>query len=125
MVQWLMERKKGKLFLVLMYKLWKIPVQCEIILSLIFTARSELHKVLFLSLSVTFLFVYEISPEPLNGFVPNSQGRLVWSLAWTSLNVKVRGQGHHSQKLAFFGPFGSLHVVTFGKTSLARVLFFL
>jgi len=36
----------------------------------VFTARSELHKVLFLVLSVTFfvcLFVYEISLEPLNG----------------------------------------------------------
>jgi len=33
-----------------------------------FTARSELRKVMFLALSVTFLFVYEISREPLNGF---------------------------------------------------------
>ena len=41
------------------------------------TARSELCKVLFLALSVTFLFVYEISREPLNGFAPNSHGRLV------------------------------------------------
>jgi len=69
--------------------------------------------------------VYEISRELLNGFVPNSQGRLVWSLTWTSLNVKVKGQGHHGQKVAFFGPFGSLHVVMFGKTSLALVLVFL
>jgi len=37
-----------------------------------FTARSELRKVLFLALSVTFLFVYEMSREPLNGFAPNS-----------------------------------------------------
>jgi len=29
-----------------------------------------------------------ISPEPLNGFAPNSQGRRVWSLTRTSLNVK-------------------------------------
>jgi len=27
-----------------------------------------------------FLFVYEISPEPLNGFVTYSQGGRVWSL---------------------------------------------
>jgi len=32
--------------------------------------------------------------EPLNGFAPNSQGRRVWSLTRTSLNVrsKVKGQ---------------------------------
>ena len=57
------------------------------------TARSELHKVLFLALSITFLFVYEISPEPLNGFSPNSHGRRVWSLTQTSLKVKVNFGG--------------------------------
>jgi len=31
----------------------------------LFTTRSELRKVSFLALSVTFLFVYEISREPL------------------------------------------------------------
>jgi len=37
------------------------------------TASSELWKVLFLAPSVCcFLFVCEISPEPLNGFAPNS-----------------------------------------------------
>jgi len=58
-------------------------------------------KVLVLALSVTFLFrlfVCEISPEPLNGFVPNSQGRRVWSLRRMSLNVKVKDQGHQGQK---------------------------
>jgi len=45
-----------------------------------------------------FLFVYKVSREPLNGSAPNSQGRLVWSIAWTSLNVKVKGQGHQRQK---------------------------
>jgi len=39
---------------------------------------------------VTFLFVPQISREPLNGYAPNSQGRRVWSLAWTSLNVKIK-----------------------------------
>jgi len=53
------------------------------------TARSELRKVLFLALSVTFLFVYEIPRESPNGFAPTSQGRRVWSLARTSLKVKV------------------------------------
>jgi len=42
-----------------------------------------------LALAVTFLFVYEISLEPLNGFVPHSQGKCVRSLAQTSLNVRV------------------------------------
>jgi len=37
------------------------------------------------------LFVYEISPEPLNGFAPNSHGRRVWSLTRTSMKVKVEG----------------------------------
>ena len=40
---------------------------------LLFIARSELRKVLFLALSVTFLFVPQISREPLNGFASNSQ----------------------------------------------------
>ena len=37
--------------------------------------------------------MYEISWEPLNGFVPNSQGRRVWSLAQMSLKVKVNFGG--------------------------------
>jgi len=55
----------------------------------IIAAHSELHKVLFLALSVTFLFDYEISQALLNGFAPNSQQRRVWSVARTSLKVKV------------------------------------
>ena len=40
----------------------------------VFTTRSELRKVLFLMPSVCgFLFVYEISREPLNSFVPLCQ----------------------------------------------------
>jgi len=39
-----------------------------------------------------------ISREPLNGFAPNSQGRRVWFLAQTTLNVKVKGVGHQGQK---------------------------
>jgi len=49
----------------------------------------------------TFLFVYEISREPLNGFAPNSHERRVLSLTRTSLNVRVKGQGHHGQKRHF------------------------
>ena len=61
----------------------------------------ELRQVLFLALSVTFLVVYEISPELLNGFAPNSQGtegKRVWSLARTSLSVKVKGQRSRSPR---------------------------
>jgi len=46
--------------------------------------------------SFIFLFVNQISPEMLNGFAPNSQGRRVSSLAQTSLNVNVKGQGDRS-----------------------------
>jgi len=55
-----------------------------------------------------FLFVYEISPELLNGFAPNSQGRRVWSLAGTSLKVKVN--------------FGGLHAVYVWKNIFALVI---
>jgi len=55
-----------------------------------------MRKVLFLALSVWFLFVYEISREPQNGFAPNSHERRVWSLARMSLKVKVKGQGSRS-----------------------------
>ena len=70
------------------------------------TIRSEWRKVLFLAPSVCGLFVYEISTERLNGFVPNSHGRHVWSLARTSLKVKVT-----RDKNVIFGPFGGLRVV--------------
>jgi len=46
--------------------------------------------------SLFFLFVNQISPEPLNGFAPNSHGRRVWSLVRASLNVK--GRGHQGQQ---------------------------
>ena len=45
-----------------------------------------------LSLSLTFLFVRQISLEPPNGFAPNSQGRHAWSLILKSLNVKAKDQ---------------------------------
>jgi len=78
--------------------------------ALVFTTRSELRKVVFLAPSVCgFLFVYEISRELLNRFVPNTHGRRVWSLTWTSL--KVKGRGHQGQKNRIFQPFGSLCVV--------------
>jgi len=43
-----------------------------------------------------FLFVCEISREPLNGFAPTSHGTLVWCLARTSLKVKIKGQRSRS-----------------------------
>ena len=65
--------------------------------------------------------MYEVYREPLNGFAPNSHGRRVWCLARRSLKVKVKGQISKSPgtKTAFFGPFGGLRAVMFGKTSLA------
>jgi len=83
----------------------KSPRFIGLILKLI-TARSEQRQVLFSAPSVCgFLFVYEISREPLNGFAPNSHGRRKFGfLARTSLKVKVK------VKVTFFGPFGSLRV---------------
>jgi len=88
----------------------------------VITARSELRKVLFFAPSVCFLFVYEISWEPWNGFAPNSHGRRVWPLARNSLKVKVKG--HRSRppgtKNDIFRPFSATCVrFIFGKTSLA------
>jgi len=71
------------------------------------TTCSELRKVLFFGAVCDFLFVYKISPELLNIFVPNSQERGVWSLACTSLNAKVNGQRSkvtRDKKTAFFSP---------------------
>jgi len=73
---------------------------------------------------VTFLFVYGISPEPQNGFEPNSQGIRVWSLARTSLNVRAKGQGHQGVDInGIFGPFGRPACYLFlVKTSLSSSL---
>jgi len=61
-----------------------------------FTARSELRGVLFWRRQFVvfkFLFVYEISREPLNRFAPNSHGRRIGpslGRVWRSTsNVKV------------------------------------
>jgi len=89
---------------------------------IVITACSELPKVLFLALSVTFLFVYEISQQPLNGFAPNSQGRCVWSLTRMSLNVQVKSQGHQGQKRHFSALSAACVRFVFGKTSLALVI---
>ena len=66
----------------------------------VFAACSELWKVLSLAPSVCRFFVYEMSLEPLNGFAPNSHRRRVWSIAWTSLKVKVT-----RNKNSIFRPF--------------------
>ena len=59
------------------------------------------------SVSDVFVFVYEISREPLNRFAPNSHGRRVWPLARTSLKVKVKGKRSRSlgTKNGIFRPF--------------------
>jgi len=43
----------------------------------------------------------------------------VWSLAWTSLKVKVKGQGHQGQKKNFPTLLAVCVLFMFGKTSLA------
>ena len=79
---------------------------------------------LFLASSVCgFLFVHEIFREPLNGFAPNSHERRAWSLAGTSLKVKVKGQGHQGQKTAFSALLAACMRFMFGKTSLAFSFF--
>ena len=75
-----------------------------------FTTRSVLRKVLFL----TFLFVYEISREPLNRFTPNSQGRRT---VYGNSHGRIFGQGQKSNvkvtrdKNGILGPFGGLRAV--------------
>ena len=87
---------------------------------LVITARSELRKVLFLAPSVcSFLFVYEIFREPLDGYAPNSHGRRVWSLAQISLKVRAKGQCHQGQKRYFLSLSAACVQFVFGKTSLA------
>jgi len=72
---------------------------------------------LFLALSATFLFVCEISREPLNGLASNSQGRRVWSLARTSMKVKVT-----TDKNGIFSALSAACVrFMFGKTTFALV----
>jgi len=85
--------------------------------------------------------------ELLNGFASNSQRGRVWSLDRTSLNVRVKGQGHQGQKTDFGTPIipaatersrllhaavtltfdldiqGPCVRLMFGKTSLALVWF--
>ena len=78
------------------------------------TAHSELRTVLFTALTVTFLFVREISRESLNGFAPIKFTRKTsLVLARTSLKVKVKGQGSRSPwtKMAFVDPYGGLRAV--------------
>jgi len=62
----------------------------------------------------TCLFVYEISREPLNRFVPNSQGRRIWPLARTSLKVKVT-----RDKNGIFGFLAACMRFMFGKNILS------
>jgi len=72
-----------------------------------------------LALSVTFLFVYEISRERLNGFATNSHRSRVLFLARTNLNVTVKGQDRQGQKRNFSALSATCVRFVFGKTSLA------
>jgi len=74
---------------------------CDISLHYTFYYRTHALRFCFYHCLWLFLFVYEISREPVNGFAPNSQRRRDWSLARISLNVKVNGQCHHGQKTRF------------------------
>ena len=67
------------------------------------------------------VFVYEIYREALNGFAPNSHGRRVWSLARTSLKVKVKRQAEQGQrdKTVVSALSAACVWFMFGKTSLA------
>ena len=72
----------------------KIYILCNFAILLL---RHETNGVRFCfgAVSLCFLFLHEISRELLSGFVPNSQGRRVWSLARTSLKVKVNNNICH------------------------------
>jgi len=73
------------------------------------TARSELRKVLFLALSVTFC-ERNVSGTA-ERICAKFTGKVCLSLARTSLNVKVKSQGYRGQKNGIFGPFDGLHAV--------------
>jgi len=67
-----------------------------------------------------FLFVYEMPLELLNGFVPNSQRRRVWSFTWASLNVKVKVT--RDKKRHFLAILAVCVRFVFGKISFASRL---
>jgi len=94
----------------------------------IVTTLSKLWRVLFLAPSVCgfCLFVYEISPERLKGFAPNSHGRRVWSRTQTSLKVKVKGWKFKvtRDKNSVFPSFRRPACSLFAKTSLASSCYF-
>ena len=74
-----------------------------------------------------FLFVYEISREPQNGFAPNSHRRRACSLIQTSLKVKIKGQRSKvkvTREKAVFSVLSAAWVrFMFGKTFLASSFF--
>ena len=64
------------------------------------TARSELRKVPFLALSVTFCLCESDISGTAGLICAKFTGKTCWSLARMSLNVKVKTQGHQGQKRA-------------------------
>jgi len=87
----------------------------------VFTACSELRKVLFLAPSVCGFLVYEISQELLNGFAPNLHIRHVWS--FTRMSLRVKGQDHQGQKWHFLALSAACVQFVFDKTSLVKIHF--
>jgi len=69
--------------------------------------KTEVHDILHCrqrrtgAVSLCFLFVHEISREPLNRFAPNSHRRRLSFLAWMTLKVAVKGQGLPGHKWHF------------------------
>ena len=86
-------------------------VQPNVYFEPLFSTRSVVRFCLWHCLcDVCFVRVWNIS-ESVERICTKFTRKRVWSLARTSLNVKVKGQGHQGQKTAFFGPFGGLHAV--------------
>jgi len=72
------------------------------------TARSKLRKVLFLALSVTFLFVYEISREVGEGTAERICAKFTQKTClgpcldeFEGQGQRSKGQGHQGQKRHF------------------------
>jgi len=92
---------------------------------ILFTARSELQKVLFLVPSVcSFFFVLVWNISETNERIG---AKLTWKtclvyLARTRLKVKVKDQGHQGQKRHFSALSAALRFI-FSKTSLASSYF--
>jgi len=77
----------------------------------IFTACCELRKVLFFTLSVTLLFVYEISWGTAQRICSKFTGKMCWVPRSDEFECKDQRSRSPGTKTAFFGPFGGLCAV--------------